>query len=116
MLFSLILSFLGLPDKALAIKPDNDSAWNNRGNALYNLGRYKDAIASYDKALAIKPDKDSAWYGRACCFALQNQIEPAIENLAKAISLDNKYQEMAKTDADFDKIKEDSRFQSLINS
>jgi tetratricopeptide (TPR) repeat protein len=31
-------------------------AWNNRGNALDDLGRGEEAIASYDKALEIKPD------------------------------------------------------------
>ena len=98
------------------MKSDYDSAWNNRGIALRNLGRYEEAIKSFDKALEIKPDNANALYNRACCFSLQNQIEPAIENLAKAISLDNKYQEMAKTDSDFDKIRENSRFQSLINS
>ncbi|MEG3978334.1 tetratricopeptide repeat protein, partial [Microcoleus sp. herbarium8] len=43
-------------DKALEFKPDDYEAWYNRGIALHNLGRFKDAIASYDKALKIKPD------------------------------------------------------------
>jgi superkiller protein 3 len=47
-------------DKALEIKPDFHEAWNNRGNALDNLGRLEDAIASYDKALEIKPDYHEA--------------------------------------------------------
>ena len=33
-------------DKALEIKPDSYEAWYNRGNALGNLGRLKEAIAS----------------------------------------------------------------------
>ncbi len=86
------------------------------GNAIFNLGKHSEAIASYDKALEIKPDNDEAWYNRACCFALQNQIQSAMENLAKAISLDKQYQEMAKTDSDFDSIREDSRFKALIDS
>ena len=102
-------------DKALEIKPDKDAAWFGRGLALRKLGRLDEAIASYDKALEIKSDNDAAWYNRACYLALQNKIEPAIENLAKAISLNMKYQAMAKTDSDFDNIREDSQFQSLIN-
>ncbi|MGK7948242.1 MAG: tetratricopeptide repeat protein [Xenococcaceae cyanobacterium] len=42
-------------DKAVALIPDNDSAWYNRGIALRKLGRYEEAIASYDKALEINP-------------------------------------------------------------
>jgi tetratricopeptide (TPR) repeat protein len=31
------------------------------GNALGDLGRFDEEIASYDKAVMIKPDKDEAW-------------------------------------------------------
>ncbi len=103
-------------DKALEINPDYDAAWYNRGIALDNLGRSEEAIASYAKAIAIKPDHDSAWYNRACCFALQNQIDLAIESLTKAISLNQEYQAMAKTDVDFDSVRDNQRFQSLLNS
>ena len=51
-------------DKALQLKPDDDVAWNNRGYALGNLGRWDEAIASYDKALQLKPDFPEAWYHR----------------------------------------------------
>ncbi|MHC5775175.1 tetratricopeptide repeat protein [Nostoc sp.] len=48
-----------IPEKsyqALKIKPDDDyEAWYNGGNALVNLGKLEEAIASYDQALKIKP-------------------------------------------------------------
>ncbi|MFQ6072924.1 MAG: tetratricopeptide repeat protein, partial [Methanosarcinales archaeon] len=31
------------------------SDWNNKGNALYIIGKYEDAIDCYDKALEIDP-------------------------------------------------------------
>jgi tetratricopeptide (TPR) repeat protein len=102
-------------NKALKIQPDYHQAWYNRGNALRNLGRNQEAIASYDKALEIQPDYQAAWYNKACSYALQGNIEQAIENLQKAINLNpDKYREMAKTDSDFDNIREDERFQALI--
>ncbi|MGI8503877.1 MAG: TPR end-of-group domain-containing protein, partial [Hassallia sp.] len=102
-------------DKALAIKPDDHDAWYKRGIALDNLGRLEDAIASYDQALEFKPDKDSAFYNKARCYALQGNIEQAIENLQVAINLNpEKCGEWAKTDSDFDSIREDERFQVLI--
>ncbi len=101
-------------DKALEFKPDYHEAWNNRGNALDDLGRFEEAIASYDKALEIKSDFAGTFYNKACCYALQENIELAIENLQRAITLDEKYKEMAKTDNDFDKIRNDVRFQSAI--
>ena len=45
----------------------------------------------------------------------KGNLESAIENLQQAIKLSpEKYQEMAKTDSDFDKIREDERFKKLI--
>ena len=81
---------------------------------MYDLGRYEEAIASYDKALEIKPDYASAYYNKACLFNLQTKIEAALELLTTAIELDSKFQEMAKTDSDFDSIRDDPRFQALI--
>ncbi|WP_239112654.1 tetratricopeptide repeat protein, partial [Halomicronema sp. CCY15110] len=47
-------------DCAVDIQPDKHVAWNNRGNALFNLGRYEEAITSYDRAVDIKPDDHKA--------------------------------------------------------
>jgi tetratricopeptide (TPR) repeat protein len=102
-------------DQALKFKPDKDEAWYNRGNALGNLGRVEEAIASYDQALKFKPDNTSAFYNKACSYALEGNVEQAIENLQQAINLSpDKYREMAKTDSDFDKIREEERFGALI--
>lgn len=40
-------------DKALEIDPKNVGAWNNKGLALNNLGKYNEAIECLDKALEI---------------------------------------------------------------
>ena len=102
-------------DRALEIKPDYHEAWNNRGIALGNLGRYEQAIASYDQAIKINSNYANAYYNKACCYGLQNNVELAIENLQRAINLDVKYQDMAKTDKDFEQIRGDERFQSFLN-
>ena len=98
----------------MEFKPDFHEAWNNRGYSLDNLGRYEEAISSYDKAVEFKPDYHQAWYNKACSYALQNNIEQAIESLKTAINLHPKVREWAKTDSDFDAIREDERFQELI--
>ena len=102
-------------DRALEIKPDDHHAWNNRGIALRNLRRFEQALASYDRALEINSNYANTYYNKACCYGLQNNVELAIENLQSAINLDVKYQDMAKTDKDFEQIRGDERFQSLLS-
>jgi tetratricopeptide (TPR) repeat protein len=99
-------------DKALEFKPDDHQAWYNRGIALDDLGRYEEAIASFDRALRLNPDD---YYNKACYYGLRNNVELAIENLQRAINLDVKYQDMAKTDQYFEQIRGDERFQSLLS-
>ena len=102
-------------DNALKIKPDYPDAWDNRGYALFNLGRYEEAIASYDQALKIKPDDANAYYNKACTYAQLENISLALDNLKQAINLDSQFLEDAKTDTDFDKIRNDRRFINLLN-
>jgi tetratricopeptide (TPR) repeat protein len=101
-------------DQAIALK--QYEAWINRGIALTKLQRYPEALKSYDTALAIKSDKHEAYYNKACSYALQGNVELAIANLKKAIKLaPARYQKLAKTDPDFNKVRSDKRFQTLIN-
>ena len=101
-------------NKALDIKPDKHEAWVRRGVVLTYLGRYEEALQSFDQALQIQPDFADAYYNKACWYGLQGTIDLAIETLRQAITLNSDYQEMAKTDPDFDRIRNDDRFRSLI--
>jgi tetratricopeptide (TPR) repeat protein len=102
-------------DKALQFKPGDELVWNNRGYALANLGRHEEAIASYSKVLELTPQDDNAFYNKACCYALQSNHEKAIANLSQAIALSpDKYRELAKTDPDFDSIRDNEDFKSLL--
>ena len=102
-------------DQALKIKPDDHTAWNNRGNALDDLGKLEEAISSFDNALKFKPDDAATYYNKACTYALQKNISLALENLKQAINLDYQYLEKAKTNTDFDKIRNDRRFIDLLH-
>ena len=101
-------------DQALKIEPYFHNAWYNRGVALGSLGKIEEEILSYNEALKIEPNYPQAWYNKSCVYTLQNQTELALESLEKAISLDEQYREMAKTDSDFDTIRNNPAFQSLI--
>jgi len=74
-------------DRALAIKPDKDKAFNNKGTALRNLGRYEEAIAAYDQALAIKPDKHEAFYNKGFALGDLGRYEEAIAAYDHALAI-----------------------------
>jgi tetratricopeptide (TPR) repeat protein len=99
----------------LKFNPDDEAAWYSHGWILYELGDYDSAIASFDHALKLNPDDDSAWYNKACCHALQGNIPQAVMSLSEAIQRSpNQYHQMVKTENDFDDIRDDVRFQTLM--
>jgi tetratricopeptide (TPR) repeat protein len=103
-------------NNALQIKNDYTDAWNNRGVALSKLEKYEAAIDSYDNAAKIRPDFYRIWYNKARCYALQGKIDQAIENLKRALNLNpNLCKELAKTEADLEKIREHDAFKQLIS-
>ena len=58
---------------------------------------------------------DRGYYGKACCYALQGETEKAIEHLQKAIEIKPRLsRKEAKTNPDFDSIRDDDRFRALV--
>jgi len=72
---------------ALAFKPGSQEAWNNKGNALNNLGRYEEAITCYNKAIEIKEDYEEAWYNKGNALNNLGRYEEAITCYNKAIEI-----------------------------
>ncbi|MEQ8995586.1 MAG: tetratricopeptide repeat protein [Coleofasciculus sp. B1-GNL1-01] len=96
--------------KAIKIKPDFYQAWNSLGNSFYHSQQYTEAITAYDHALQLKPNLADTWYNRACCRALQGYADLAIDSLKQAIEINPNFREQAKTDADFESIRNSWRF------
>jgi protein O-GlcNAc transferase len=80
--------------KALKINPRDASAHFNRGNALRDLARLDEAIASYDKAIASKPDYAAAYAGRGNILVDLNRPDEALLSFDKAIALKSDYAEI----------------------
>ncbi|WP_017326535.1 tetratricopeptide repeat protein [Synechococcus sp. PCC 7336] len=74
-------------DKAIEFNPNFYQAWNNRGLALYKLGRYEQAIISLDKALEINSDLYEAWYNRGLTLHELGRYEESIVAYDKAIAI-----------------------------
>jgi len=84
---------LGAAEQSIQLKPDYAEAWSNRGNALKDLKRYDEAIASYDKALSLKPDYAEAWSNHGIALKDLKRYDEAIASYDKALSLKPDYAE-----------------------
>ena len=87
---------------------------NNLGILYSDLKRFEEAETAFQEALEIDPRDSGTWYNKACSESLRNVREKAIEYLKRAIELDKKYVEMAKSDEDFDNIRTSKEFKEII--
>ena len=99
-----------------------DHAWSNWAhNTLsniyyYNQKNWQMAIKHYQQLEKNNPDNAEAHFVLARVYSLNNEPQPAIESLQKAIDLDKRLIESSKTDPDFDNIRQTPEYQQLINS
>ena len=111
-------------EKATQLRPEFHEAWSNWGLALADQGKTKDgggadslfqqAGEKYEVALGIKPDFANAYFNRACLRSLTGRPPDALADLKRAIDLDPKYRDMAKTDPDFESLRSDTDFRKLV--
>ena len=74
-------------DRAIALTPQNDEAYHNRGEAKAALGDHQGAITDYDKAIAINPQNATAYTNRGGAKRATNDHQAAIADYDKAIEI-----------------------------
>lgn len=100
--------------QAIQLKPDFQKAWVHKSLALRKTQRYAEADAACLKAIQLNGDDVDARYAQACCDALQKRVDSALENLELAIQNGAGMLERAKNEPDFENLKSDRRFKSLL--
>ena len=78
-------------DKAINMEPNRRSLLSMKANALYELGKTKEAIEQWDSILVKFPDYDWGYYRRGWFKEGLNDVEGAIEDFSMAITLDPEY-------------------------
>lgn len=99
---------------ALKLKPDHPVILHNRGVTYLRMGKYEDGLADFNRSLEIEPNNPNVLYDLACLLSAWGKTDDAITNLEKAINGDGKNREEAKTDEDFENVRNDPRFRKLI--
>lgn len=66
-------------ERVLAANPDIPEAWNNKGVALYGLGRIEEAGVSYDRCLALDPENLDALRNKGFLLRNQKKLEEALQ-------------------------------------
>lgn len=67
-------------DKVLEMNPEISEAWNNRGVALFRLGRGEEALWSYNRALSLEPQNLDALRNRGVVLMSRGRLEEALES------------------------------------
>ncbi len=77
----------------LAIKfyPDNDTLWNNRGEKLFSLGRYDEALTSYNHALLISPEYSLVLANRCGVLSQLEKYSQALTSCKFALNGDQRW-------------------------
>jgi tetratricopeptide (TPR) repeat protein len=80
----------------------------------HNRGRYDSAIANFRQCIDKNPRADYLYYSLAASMALKGEAAGAMDNLRKAIELNEDNRVYAKNDSDFASLHEDKGFVEMV--
>ncbi|MDD4652691.1 MAG: tetratricopeptide repeat protein [Methanothrix sp.] len=70
-------------------QPETVSAesWLEKGNYLYEQGRYDEAAQSYDRCILLNPQLEAAWFNKGNALYMQGNYDNALSAFDKAIEI-----------------------------
>jgi hypothetical protein len=106
-----ILSFDGTPGKAY-----DATGWELWAplRPLYDEGRHAELSARLEELIAANPQYPMLVYNLACSESLSGRTTDAIGHLRSAIGASEKHRADARTDSDFDPLRDEPSFKVLI--
>lgn len=82
---------------------------------LYDTGQHAELITRLTELVAAYPQYPMLAYNLACVESLSGRPSEAIEHLRQAITAAEKYRGEARVDADFDPVRDEAAFRSLVS-
>jgi tetratricopeptide (TPR) repeat protein len=105
-----VLAIGGTPGEAYRVSPPEAQ----EAMEAYNEGNFEKAIERLGQVLAREPNDVLSLYNTACFEARLGRTDEALEHLRLAVEGNERAAELARTDDDFDSIREDPRFKKLV--
>ncbi len=101
--------------KAADAAPSNIHVWLSLGWCHKRTGRIDLAIEALEEALVADSSQALVHYNLACYWSLAGNRRQALLYLAQAFDLDPDYRDLVAAESDFDPIRNDPGFQSLVS-
>ena len=99
--------------QALIVDPGNVSVLNNLGVIYIQERNYLKARDNLESAIRLKPEYVDPYYNLACLYALRGKAMKSLQNLKKAVSLDESVREWARRDIDLQNLRGLPEFEEI---
>lgn len=74
---------------AIAAQPDDDELYSRRGDALFFLGKFTEAVADYDRMVELKPELDASHWRRGIAYFYAGRYADAAAQFDRYHSFDD---------------------------
>jgi tetratricopeptide (TPR) repeat protein len=103
-------------DKALELSPDDYMARFNKALSLELYKHYDEALVWYQKSLEVAAKGQGEWsyYGIASIYGRRGNVADTVKYLKLAIDINPDIKKDAKTESDFNPVKNSKEFKQLI--
>jgi tetratricopeptide (TPR) repeat protein len=101
--------------EAVNIAPSNIHAWLALGWCFKRTDRLTEAIDALERAHDVDPTDALVQYNLACYYSLDGRKRDALDFLSQAIAGNPHYRDLVGEETDFDPIRSDPEFRSLVS-
>jgi hypothetical protein len=110
---TIVLVTGGTPGEAYSV-----SAWEAAGDAYphWEKGDHGKAVEILRGVVDEHPNAGIVFYNLACAEVLSGEPDSALDHLRRAIELEERFREFARTDDDFAAIRDRAEFRELVGS
>lgn len=96
------------------LNPKDAGLWINLAYIRRRTRSLDEAVDTLQRAFAANPKDALAHFNMACYRAVQNRVAEALALLKNALHLDPKLRILARTEADFQSLRDLAEFQALV--